>query len=307
MSHSKVVNSHLYNQAPEAIVMVRPHHFQSNTQTMQDNAFQKTCLSLDSARDAYQEVTRAVSKLRQSGVQVHLFEDKKTLTPDSVFPNNWFSTHHQGSLISYPMYAENRRNEYRQDIIDFIKKEYNFTDLVDYRGYAEQGLFLEGTGAVVFDHVNRVAYAARSKRCDQVLLDKLCAHIGYDGVLFDAADENGVAVYHTNVLMCMTRHFVMICMDMVSEEDKPKLQQHFQQAGLSIIELSMEQISQFCGNAIELEGDTLLLALSQTAYEALTSEQKGKIEQTHALLPLAVPTIESAGGSVRCMIAGVHI
>lgn len=301
------VASEVSIQAPKQVVMVRPHRFQSNPQTMADNSFQRVVDTQNSAESAYIEVTSAVAKLRSYGVKVHLFEDLLGNTPDSVFPNNWFSSHHNGTLVTYPMYATNRRLEYRDDIIEFLCSHYALNKRVDLRSYADQQLFLEGTGSIVFDHQNRLAYACRSKRTDEHLLNSVCQQLGYQAVVFDAHNHAGVAVYHTNVLMCVGSGYVMICMDMVSEADRERLKMHFEANNQSIIALTEAQIENFCGNAIELQGDDeLVLALSQTAYIALTVQQKSLLETFVTLVPLAVPTIESAGGSVRCMIAGIH-
>lgn len=298
-------------QSPSAVVMVRPHHFASNPQTMSDNAFQrasKESLSESIARNAYLEITQAIKMLEAQGVAVHVFEDTTRVTPDSVFPNNWFSTHSDGTLVIYPMYAENRRREYRQDIVDVLVNRYGYSQLLDFRDGVDRSEYLEGTGSVVFDHSSKVAYAVESKRTHARMFGILCDEIGYQGVLFDAADENGDAVYHTNVLMCIGSRFVMIGMDMVAKKDQERLRRHFHQSGLTIIELTPQQVGQYCGNAIELQGkNDLLLALSTTALNSLSDFQKDLIQQTNMLLPLHVPTIESAGGSVRCTIAGIHI
>jgi hypothetical protein len=297
----------VHSQSPEAIVMVRPHCFVSNPETIADNAFQRLSHTESAAISAYDEVTQAVEILEAEGVTVHVFEDTSTATPDSVFPNNWFSTHHHGTLVKYPMYAPNRREEYRQDIMDYLVKEYGYSHVLDLRDAVSQQVFLEGTGSIVFDHRNKVAYAAVSKRTHESLFYALCESIGYQGVLFDAADENGIPVYHSNVLMCISSQFVMISMDMVAPNDRERLYSLFEQGGLTVIELNHQQIRNFCGNAIELKGKAgRLLALSLTAFNALTDSQKNIIQTSNKLLPLAVSTIESAGGSVRCMIAGIH-
>ena len=202
-------------QSPSAIVMVRPHHFTSNPETLSDNVFQ--CVSYETlselvAQSAYHEITQAIKTLEAHGVVVHVFEDVTRATPDSVFPNNWFSTHSDGTLVIYPMYTKNRRQEYRQDIIDALIKCYGYSRLLDVRDGIDRNEYLEGTGSIVFDHHNKLAYAVESKRTHAKVFYALCNEIGYQGVLFDAADENGVAVYHTNVLMCIASRFVMIGM-----------------------------------------------------------------------------------------------
>ncbi|OHU90199.1 MULTISPECIES: citrulline utilization hydrolase CtlX [Pseudoalteromonas] len=295
-------------QTPNAVVMVRPHHFVSNPQTMQDNAYQVIADSQHVSQHAYQEVTNVAQTLSDAGVTVHLFEDKTKLTPDSVFPNNWFSTHADGQLVIYPMYAPNRRMERRLDVIELFHKRYQVESVTDLSRLAESELFLEGTGSMVMDHLHKVVYAVESKRTCAKLVAQVCKQIGYEPVVFNAYDAQGVAVYHTNVLMCVASEFVMICLDMVPKEQRAALEQRFAQQNKVVIALTPEQIAQFCGNALELQGrDGRLLALSQTAYAALTHEQKAMIERSAKLLPMAIPTLESAGGSIRCMLGGVHL
>ncbi|MEI8618656.1 arginine deiminase-related protein [Pseudoalteromonas sp. B193] len=296
------------NQAPSAVVMVRPHHFTSNPQTMLDNAFQSECLAPNQSEQAYSEVTNAVKLLKNEGVKVHLFEDEQTQTPDSVFPNNWFSTHQSGELIIYPMFVENRRLEYRKDIIDFLTDHYKVTVVTDYAHLAKENSFLEGTGSLVLDHQYKLAYAAKSKRTTQSVVNTVCNLLALKPVIFNAYDEKGTAVYHTNVLMCVATEFVMVGLNMVPSEERKALVTHFLQSHHEVIDLSLDQINNFGGNAIELQGKNgRILALSQTAFNALTPAQITVIQKTAKLVPLPIPTIESAGGSVRCMIAGVHL
>ena len=300
MSHIK--------QAPTAVVMVRPHHFTSNPQTMLDNTFQSTCNLQNQSLLAFDEVTNAVKLLQNEGVTVHLFEDEHTHTPDSVFPNNWFSTHQSGELVMYPMYAENRRLEYRKDIIDFLTNHYKVLSVTDYSFLAKENAFLEGTGSLVIDHPHKLAYAVESKRTTKAVVNTVCEQLKLKPVVFNAYDEQGIAVYHTNVLMCVATEFAMISLNMVPKSQHKQLTSYFIQSHLEVINLTSEQINSFCGNAIELQGtNSRILALSQTAFNALTTEQKAAIQKTAKLVPLPIPTIESAGGSVRCMIAGIHL
>ncbi|MDP4488224.1 arginine deiminase-related protein [Pseudoalteromonas piscicida] len=295
-------------QAPRAVVMIRPHHFTSNPQTMQDNAFQQACSENNPNNRAYVEVSNAVQALELAGVKVHLFEDTSTDTPDSVFPNNWFSTHSDGQLIIYPMYALNRRLEIRRDIIDFLSAHYQVTNINDYSHLTAEEIFLEGTGSMVIDHQAKVAYAVESKRTNAVLVNQVCEQLGLEAEIFNAYDKNKVSVYHTNVLMCVATDFAMICLDMVPEYQRAQLINRFTQSGHTLIALSYQQIQHFCGNAIELQGSMgRVLALSTTAYQALLPEQIAVIEKSAKLVAIDIPTIEAAGGSVRCMIAGVHL
>lgn len=297
-------------QAPAAVVMVRPHQFTVNTETAVDNSFQKVAkTSIHHSALAYDEMTRAVGILESHGVRVHMFDDEGDATPDSVFPNNWFSTHAGGHIAIYPMKALNRRLERRRDVIEMLKSEYRVQDVIDYSGLEPDKLFLEGTGAMVLDHIDRVAYAVESDRTNPIALERFSTHFNFEPMAFAAADQNGLPVYHTNVLMCIATEFAMIGMGMITDEARRKeIANRLQRSGRSIVDLSYEQITQFAGNAIELQGrDGRILALSQTAFDALDARQKAAIEQSATLVPLEIPTIELAGGSVRCTIAGVHL
>jgi hypothetical protein len=301
----------LFPQAPNAVVMIRPHHFSPNEQTAGDNSFQSNG-EFDPAevsRLAYEQVTKAAETLRSHGINVHIFEDESTETPDSVFPNNWFSTHLGGQIAIYPMYAPNRRKERRSDVIEFLKAHYRVQDVIDYSGLEYDNLFLEGTGAMVLDHIERVAYAARSNRTDSHVLERFCSHFNFEPMVFDAQDKQGRAVYHTNVLMCIGSDFVIAGFEMMTDaKRRDEIIRRFEFAGKKVIRLSEAQIGAFCGNALELHADSKrLLALSNTAFAALSQSQKALLEQSVTLVPLDVSAIELAGGSVRCMLAGIHL
>jgi hypothetical protein len=299
-------------QAPSSVVMIRPHHFLPNPETMADNSFQATELTQSPERIAelaYKEISQAQLILESQGIKVHMFEDESTQTPDSVFPNNWFSTHSGGHIAIYPMYAQNRRLERRSDIIDMLKQSYRVQDIVDYSGLEQDHIYLEGTGAMVLDHLDRVAYAVQSKRANSLALERFCTHFNYEPMLFDASNSAGESVYHTNVLMCIATEFVLMAPSMITNTPRrEEIIQRFQASGRDVIELSEAQISHFCGNAIELKSSNgRILALSTTAYNALTTEQSKLIEKSAKLVPIDVSTIELAGGSIRCMIAGIHL
>ncbi|UJF22791.1 citrulline utilization hydrolase CtlX [Shewanella sp. OMA3-2] len=299
-------------QAPSAVVMIRPHYFSPNPETLSDNSYQSQHFSQDQAllaKQAYDQVSLAQQQLQDAGINVHVFEDLGTQTPDSVFPNNWFSTHLGGHVAIYPMYAKNRRKERRTDIIDMLKAQYRVQDVIDYSGLEYDNIFLEGTGAMVLDHVERVAYAVRSKRTDSLVLERFCTQFNFEPMVFDAEDEAGVAIYHTNVLMCIGSDFVMAGFGMIKDSAwRQQIIRRFQDSGRSIIELTESQIRHFCGNALELQSKAgRILALSKCAYDALTDEQIGLLSQSVTLLPLDVSAIELAGGSVRCMLAGIHL
>lgn len=299
-------------QAPGAVIMIRPHHFSPNTQTASDNAFQQDAAGHDSAalaQAAHDEAGRAAEALHGAGVRVHVFDDEGTETPDSVFPNNWFSTHPGGHVALYPMFAPNRRRERRADVIEMLKAEYRVQDVVDYSGLEPDGLFLEGTGAMVLDHIDRVAYAVRSNRTDPIALERFCTHFNYEPMVFDARDANGAAIYHTNVLMCIATEFVMIGLGMIADAARrDHIVGRIEESGRRVIALTDGQIADFAGNAIELQGRAgRILALSARALGSLTPEQVAAISESATPLPLDVATIEMAGGSVRCMLAGVHL
>ena len=300
-------------QAPSAVVMIRPHGFTPNPETAADNAFQSRAEQETAqavARAAYREVTAAAERLEAEGVRVHLFEDRgERDTPDSVFPNNWFSTHPGGHVALYPMYCENRRRERRPDVIEMLKSEYRVQEVIDYSGLEQDGLFLEGTGAMVFDHMARVAYVARSHRADPVALERFSTHFNFEPMVFDSADPSGRPVYHTNVLMCVATEFAMVGLDLIPDARRAnEVRARLEESGRDVIALSAQQIANFAGNAIELSGrDGRILALSQRACDSLTAQQIAVIERAARLVPVAVPTIEMAGGSVRCMIAGIHL
>lgn len=302
------------SQAPHAVVMVRPHRFSPNPATAADNVFQ-TVADVDDdrctiARRAHAEVTAVAERLRAAGVRVHLFEDEGTATPDSVFPNNWFSTHAGGHVAVYPMCTPNRRGERRSDVIELLKQEYRVQDVIDYSGMEHDGLFLEGTGAMVLDHRDRVAYVARSGRADPILLERFCTNFGFEPMAFDAVDPDGVAIYHTNVLMTVATEFALVGLDaIVDAARRAEVVERLSDAGRDVIALDHAQIVDFAGNAFELEGDggRRILAMSARAHASLRPEQVARIEQSVEIVSVPLPTIELAGGSMRCMLAGIHL
>ena len=299
-------------QAPRAVIMIRPHAFRPNAETSRDNAYQAAAkgTAAEVARTARDEHDAAVASLRTAGITVHVFDDDGSRdTPDSVFPNNWFSSHPGGSVGVYPMYPASRRRERRSDVIEMLKTTYRVETIYDYSGLEHDDLFLEGTGAMVLDHVSRIAFVAKSNRADPIVLERFCTHFGYEPIAFDAADASGVPVYHTNVLMCIGTDFALVGLDMITDfARRDVIIRRLTETGRDVIALSPDQIANFAGNAIELTGTTgRYLVLSRRAADALTPRQRDRIERSARLLPLTLPTIECAGGSARCMIAGVHL
>lgn len=299
-------------QAPRRVVLVRPHHFTPNPLTARDNSFQ-SLLREDAdtvAARARDEVTGLASSLRGVGVEVAVFDDLTTQTPDSVFPNNWFSTHPDGTLALFPMYAANRRAERRADIVEALQRDFVVHRVVDYSDAEQSGQFLEGTGAMVLDHEARLAYACRSNRLSPELFIRFCGDHGYEPVLFDAVDTLGVPVYHTNVLMTVGTHVALVGAEMIPDPAQRSLVlQRLREAGKEVVELTVEQVHHFAGNCIELTGrdDERILVMSTTAAGSLREDQRTVIERSVRVLAVAAETIESAGGSVRCMIAGNHL
>ena len=302
-----------YIQSPAAAVMIRPHHFISNPETAADNAFQLIGMNSESDKIAIQardEFNQAVQKMTSVGIKIHVFDDFGEYdTPDSVFPNNWFSTHQGGRIAMYPMHSPSRRRERRHDVMDMLKQQYRIQEIIDYSGLEYDGLFLEGTGVMVFDHIERVAYVGQSKRADPVILERFCTSFGYEPMAFETADQNGVPVYHTNVMMAIGLEYAMVCLDLIADPiRRTEVERRLRQSGREVIVLSLMQIAEFAGNALEMTGkNRRFLVLSERALRALTPNQVAVIEKSAELLPLHIPTIELAGGSVRCMIAGVHL
>lgn len=298
-------------QAPSGVVMIRPNRFRPNPETAGDNLFQSRPDLSDAeiAARARAEFDAAVLRLQQAGVVVHVFQDMREDTPDSIFPNNWFSTHSGGHAAIYPMYAENRRRERRWDVIEMLKRDYRVAEVTDYSGLEADGLSLEGTGAMVLDHIGRLAFVARSHRADPILLERFCTRFGYEPIVFDAADATGAPVYHTNVLMAIGTELALVGLDMVQDpERRATITERLEETGREVIRLSPAQIGEFAGNAIELEtpGGPILV-LSSRALASLDAAQRARIEAALGIVALDLPTIESAGGSARCMIAGLHL
>ena len=300
-------------QSTNAILMIRPHRFYPNPETAADNAFQQDIVAdqmLAVSAAARSEFDRAVEQLRGAGVTVEVVDDTATpQKPDAVFPNNWFSTHHDGRVALYPMYSAARRKERRLDVIDTLRAHYRITEVVDYSGEETEGRSLEGTGSLVLDHVHKIAYASLSHRTHPEVLKKFCRDFGYEPVTFRSESEPGRPIYHTNVMMCVGSEFALIGLENIPDEaERIGVQNLLEASGKEVIELRPAQIEEFAGNAIELHNDReKLLVLSTRAAAALTSAQQAAIERFARLLPLSLPTIELAGGSARCMIATIHL
>jgi hypothetical protein len=301
-------------QSTNAVVMIRPNGFHPNPETASDNAFQKGLDAADYpaeiAARAQLEFDQAVETLSAAGVTVEVFDDPAVPNkPDAVFPNNWFSTHHDGRIALYPMYTPSRRTERRSDIIDRLRDRYHVTEVVDYSPYEERGLYLEGTGSLVLDHVHHLAYVSLSRRADHEPLQKFCADFGYEPLTFASTSDDGRPVYHTNVMLCVGSQLALVGLDLVTDPaEREALRARLESTGKTIIALDRNQIANFAGNALELHNEQgKLLVLSTRAAAHLSAAQRATIEQFTQIVPLALPTIELAGGSARCMMATIHL
>lgn len=310
--------SHLSRSAPAAqstnsVLMIRPARFYPNPETAQDNAFQSRA-DFDAqalAAAARSEFDAAVQTLRDVGVRVHMFEDTaEPEKPDAVFPNNWISTHHDGRVALFPMYSELRRRERRHDIIEELRKTYKITDVIDYSSFEEQGSCLEGTGSLVLDRVNRVAYVSLSNRSNPKVIQRFADDFGYESVTFTSVGLDGQPIYHTNVMMCVGSEFAIVGLAMIpNKPERKQVQARLEASEKKIVELAPEQVANFAGNAIELNDSTgaKLLVLSTRALRTLDREQRTVLTRHARLVPLELPTIELGGGSARCMIATIHL
>ncbi|GMA28633.1 amidinotransferase [Arenivirga flava] len=288
-------------QAPSAVVLIRPHRFAPNAQTALDNAFQQPATDPAEvvARRAYDEVTALAERLTAEGVTVHLFEDESGAHPDSVFPNNWFSTHAGGHVAVFPMFAPSRRGERRWDVVELLKERYRVQDVIDYSGLERDDVFLEGTGAMVLDHDARIAYVARSHRADPVALERFCTNFGFEPMAFDAADERGVPIYHSNVMLCVGTDVALVGLDRIA--DPLRRAQVLERLGRrrEVIELSAAQLRGFAGNAIELEGSAgRFLAMSARA--AASSRRSSGCGSSAAPRSSPSPSPRSSWPADRC-------
>ena len=297
--------------------MIRPVRFIGNPQTSDSNRFQSAISTADDTRVqqlALSEFNLLAATLREAGITVLEIEDTPVPhTPDSIFPNNWVSFHADGTAVLYPMLAENRRAERRMDILEALSSQHGFriNRVIDLTHYERDNKALEGTGSLVLDRINRVAYACVSPRTDVDVLGDFAQQLDYELVVFEASDRSGVPIYHTNVLMCVGEKFAAVCVECIREDERAAVVSSLQSTGHKIVDLSFEQIEHFAGNMLEVRshGGDKYLVMSQNALTALTSDQRERLESLCGpILSAAIPTIEThGGGSVRCMLAEVHL
>ena len=294
------------------ILMVRPFQFYFNQQTAANNFFQSN-INIENANElAIAEFDAMVEKLRAHQIKVNVVQDTKDpSTPDSIFPNNWVSTHTNGTLCLYPMYAENRRAERKSSVIEFLQSNYKIENTLDLTDLEKEGIFLEGTGSMVLDHQNKIAYGCLSERLDKEAFISWCDKMQFKPITFKAVDDKAQPIYHTNVLMCMGNQFVVICLDSIpNEQERQMLLDSFARTNKEVIEISQDQLNHFAGNMLQVFDITEKphLIMSEQAYKSLHTAQLKSLEKYNPLLPISIPTIEAlGGGSTRCMMAGIYL
>lgn len=306
------------NQITDTILMIRPVHFRMNEQTAVNNYYQKVIegvLPATLLAKATAEFDNFVKKLEAVGIQVIVVDDKKeTDTPDAHFPNNWISFHENGTVALYPMFAPNRRTERREDILDILEeKGYTIKNVVDYSSAEDEGYFLEGTGSLLLDRVNRKAYCSLSPRADEDLFIEFCEDFEYTPIIFTANQTvNGkrLPIYHTNVMMCLGEDFAVICLDAIDDKKERKaVLKSLKQDGKEIIAITEAQVNHFAGNMLQLKGNNgTYVIMSDAAYQSLNAAQIAQIEKRSAILASSLDIIEACGGgSARCMMAEVFL
>lgn len=299
------------SQITDKILMIRPANFGYNEQTAENNAFQtqNKIMSNDDVKEkAKEEFDRMVAILRDKGIHVDVVQDTESpIKPDCIFPNNWMSLHQNGSVITYPMYAPNRRIERRADIIDFLEDKYHVTKRYEFEHYEEQNMFLEGTGSMIFDRDHKIVYACISERTDIRLLDKFCVLTGYSKVAFTSVDRHGDLIYHTNVMMALGTDFCVLVKESIKDEDELiSILSSLERTGKKVIDISFDQMEAYAGNMLQVKSENgkKYLVMSKSAHESLNETQREDLGSFTELLPVDIYVIETiGGGSVRCMMA----
>ena len=306
-------------QTTNTILMIRPINFRRNEQTAVNNYYQKEADNVLPETEnvkAQREFDTFVEKLRGIGVHVVVVSDTEEFdTPDSIFPNNWISFHENGTVGIYPMFAENRRNERREDVLETLEKEgFVIDNIVDYTSAEEEGVFLEGTGSLILDRENSIAYCALSARADESLFIEFCEDFEYTPVVFTAnqtVEGERLAIYHTNVMMCLAETFAVICLDSIDDKKERKnVVKHLQESGKEVIRITEDQVASFAGNMLQVRGkdQKRFLIMSEAAHTSLTPSQVKLIEKHCQIVSSSLHTIESCGGgSARCMMAEVFL
>ncbi|UJF30594.1 arginine deiminase-related protein [Kaistella sp. 97-N-M2] len=303
-------------QTASTVLMVEPIAFGYNSQTAENNYFQVEQKDADIQEKALQEFNDFAAKLRSKGVKVVTVQDTlEPHSPDSIFPNNWVSFHENGKAVFYPMFAPNRRVERRTDILDTLRSEgFSIEKVEDFSHFENEEKYLEGTGSMIFDHDYKIAYGSVSLRLDEELFRKFCAEFGFTPVVFHSFQNVGdqrLPIYHTNVMMCVAKEFVVICLDCIDDEmEREKVQEVIKSTNKELIEISEDQLQQFAGNMLQVQNEAgeKFLVMSETAYKSLTSDQIQRIENHCEIIHADLNTIETnGGGSARCMLAEVFL
>ena len=315
---NNAINKRVMIQITNNILMIQPVSFRYNEQTAVNNYYQQVLDNLSDEQTqekALLEFNNLVELLKNVGVNVIVIEDtKKPDTPDSIFPNNWVSFHADGTVGLYPMCAENRRAERREDIFDTLVDEYGFKikEIKDFSEFEEHDKYLEGTGSMVLDREHKICYAAISIRTDEIAVMQFCEEFGYRPVCFTAnqsVNEERMAIYHTNVMMCVADRFAVICLDTIDDKDERKhVVETLIETGKEIIEITQAQNHRFAGNMLQVMGDKPYLVMSNSAFSSLNNKQKKTIEKYCPIIYSSLDTIEACGGgSARCMMAEVFL
>lgn len=299
-------------QTTSHLLMIKPVAFDFNAETAVNNAFQQEGSNENAQQKAEAEFDGFVQKLTSAGVDVTVVQDTAVPhTPDSIFPNNWISFHHDGSIVLYPMYAVNRRAERKQHVFDIIAAKFEVKKQVDFTSKENENHFLEGTGSMVLDRDKKIAYACLSPRTDKAVFEEWCSKMNYTPCSFYSVDEKGGEIYHTNVMMCVADQFVVICLDSIrNTEERDRVFDTITDSGKKIIEISYKQMNRFAGNMLQVVNKTgqCYLVMSNQAYEALTPEQVKELESYNPIIHSDLTTIETnGGGSARCMMAEVFL
>lgn len=307
-------------QITSTIMMIKPVAFRFNEQTATNNHYQKVLDGLESSQaqaKALEEFNAFVDKLRAAGLEVIVFEDTlEPDTPDSIFPNNWISFHEDGTVALYPMYAPNRRQERRQDIIDILQEQHNFkvNRIVNLSHFEDVSIYLEGTGSLVLDRQNKIAYACLSPRTNSEVLDEFCNSLGYKAIAFNASQTfNGQLspIYHTNVMMCIAEELAIVCSESIKDEiERATMLDSLRNSGKEIIDISEEQKNFFAGNMLQTvsQAGEKLMIMSEQAYNTLNENQINTIEKTNKIIYSSLDIIEACGGgSARCMMAEIFL
>ena len=297
-------------QTANKILMVRPIHFAFNEQTAKNNYFQENNSQSDLNEKALQEFDNFVEVLRSNKIEVIVVQDTiEPHTPDSIYPNNWFSTHSTGELVLYPMFAENRRLERKTHVLETIEEHYRVHKVIDLTEWENKNRFLEGTGSMILDHINRIVYACRSERTDDIVFDDFYSKMNFEPELFNACDENDKIIYHTNVMLSIGKNIAVICAEsIIDEKRRTSIINRLKSTKKEVIEISFEQMRCFCANILEVRNseDESCLIMSESARNSFTKEQKEILERHCKIISSPLNTIEqTGGGSARCMIAEI--